>query len=278
MRGCRHATQQARPGLWVMSQACEPPRRSARSGARRQSPLGSRPGSARLPRKRACWLHFRRTMRNHCVFREDVWKTRAKTCISQHLCGRRDFKKRRSFRYSVSLASSVFHKTTAPSSGLGQLAARLPRKHMGKPNCVRKHARARDSARRPCREPAGFTSDGRREVIVFLGGRCLEDARERLRGKRDLREKQKFTHSVFQAAASSARRLRPAAAWGSWPTSSLTARGRAQLRPKARAWRRSAPRGASCGAARAQCFARSSRQGRGSASAAVSSPRPHIQC
>ena len=52
MRGCRHSTQQARPRLWVMSQSREPPRRSARSGAQRQSPPGSRRGSALLPRKK----------------------------------------------------------------------------------------------------------------------------------------------------------------------------------------------------------------------------------
>ena len=39
MRGCRHTTQQARPRLWVMSQAREPPRRSAR-GARARLAVG----------------------------------------------------------------------------------------------------------------------------------------------------------------------------------------------------------------------------------------------
>ena len=43
---------------------------------------------------------------------------------------------------SVFSSSSFFHKTTAPSSGLGQLAARLPRKHMGELSGARKPARA----------------------------------------------------------------------------------------------------------------------------------------
>jgi len=51
MRGCHRTTQRATPRLWVMSPARQPLRRSARDGARRQRPLGSRRGSALEPRK-----------------------------------------------------------------------------------------------------------------------------------------------------------------------------------------------------------------------------------
>ncbi len=95
-RGCRHTTQQARPRLSVMSQSAR-----AAAALRLQWRAAPEPAwqLARLCAQAArstCLSHVRRTMRNHCIFKEDVWKTRAKTCISRRLRGRRDFKKRRS--------------------------------------------------------------------------------------------------------------------------------------------------------------------------------------
>ena len=54
------------------------------------------PEYAREDWRGARWSQVRRATRNLCVFREDVWKTCAKTCVSQRLRGRRDFRKKRS--------------------------------------------------------------------------------------------------------------------------------------------------------------------------------------
>ena len=62
---------------------------------------------------------------NQRVFGEDVWKTRAKTCVSRRLRGRRDSREKEIHQIHF-FASSVFHKTTARGGGLGQLAHVFP--------------------------------------------------------------------------------------------------------------------------------------------------------
>ena len=62
---------------------------------------------------------------NQRVFREDVWKTCAKTCVSRRLRGRRDSRRKEVYQVRF-FASSVFHKTTARSGRLGQLAHVFP--------------------------------------------------------------------------------------------------------------------------------------------------------
>jgi len=111
-------------------------------------------------------------------FREDVWKTRSKTCVSRRLRGRRDFKKRISLDILFFQPAASSTGRLRPAADWGSWLHVFPENTWESPV-----ASERGSARRPCREPAGFTSDGQREIIV-PSGRISEGRAQRpaLRG------------------------------------------------------------------------------------------------